>query len=761
MDSKHLSRSTFIIVSRTAINGLMEEIENIKKEIQEKSGREWFGILPTSEKHLETFRKYLSHPKLHEKPKIINEMISLYKNAKASSFVKMEALIRKLDQYKIQLGDVSYITNPVMKRKIVMTAEKRAVVLDSDEEIEKMKVRVKNTIESSPGGSLLPKTEKSLKTFSEYLENPELRNQITLVEEMVSKYTAVEASNFTRMQEFDNFLVKMSVKLKSKPTVVGTGQEIAPRSTRGKWAMEGLKKTLGGSTDSLFEVDLALHNMSVTFKTSLEGELYKLSLDEDDPEILNKILEISTPFLRYLSEIGPNEINISLKSSKYFSVIEMFKHVVKQAKEGDAHIFDSKNDFMQYFFPEKEVEEFEDLEPLNVLSDYYDDPLMIPGAQTIFDLWDGIINFGMLIKSTLVDKTEDPICRSIVDTIGRILESLSHGDQMVIYSRALMNAARKKDEEEVASLLKSIIRHVNKDFIDKINNDIMPQLAKAKFGEDIFTFQEESIQKIGIDVSLLKWKKSAGADEGNGLAGDFLDFHRGKEHEMLMVFNTSMEKLRNYLNDKAAEESYSKEITEKKFEHLAKFFNEFEWRWTRGRTKSELPLLNAIGVLIIEKVLEADKYFEELIATLMNITNKNRHSSIKLPITMGMKSNEYSISKPIQKFVRRMEKIKKKLTPLKILNEMLSKLSGYLRLLNVNLPLEYIQNQEYLENPDKFQEHLDQEEKALKANKISLTIYEQEYEEKMNALKEVRKILEENGEFIKFYSKKLVLLREN
>jgi len=739
----------------------MEEIEKIKKEIQEKRGREWFGILPTSESHLETFRKYLSHPKLHEKPKIINEMITLYNNAKSSSFVKMEALIRKLDQYKIQLGDVSYITNPVMNRKIVMTAEKRAVVLDSDEEIEKMKVRLKNTIENSPDGSLLPKTDKSLKTFSEYLENPELRNQIALVEEMISKYNAVEGSNFTRMQEFDNFLVKMSVKLKSKPTVVEEEQKIAPRSTRGKWAMESLEKTLGGSTDTLFEVDLALNNMSVQFRTSLEGELYKLSLDEDDPEILNKILEFIGPFLRYLSEIGPNEINLSLKASKYFSVIEMFKHMVKHAKEGDAPIFDSKNAFMHYFFPQKEVEEFEDLEPLNVLSDYYDDPLVIPGAQTIFDLWDGIINFGMLIKSTLVDYTEDPICTSIVDTIGRILESLSHGDQMVIYSRALLNAAKKKDDEEVAVTIKSIIKHVNKDFIDKINNDIMPQLAKLKFGEEIFTFQEESIQKIGIDVSLLKWKKSAAVDEEGGVAGDFLDFHRGKEHEMLIKFNSSMGKIRDYLNDKAAEESYSKEIIEKRFKNLSSFFNDFEWMWARGRTKSELPLLNAIGVPILEKIMEADKYYEELIGTLMSITNKNRHSTIKLPIIMGMKSDEYSISKPIQKFVRRMEKIKIKLTPLKILNEILSKLSGYLRLLNVNLPLEYIQNQEYLENPDKFQERLDLEEKDLETYKISLTIYEEEYEEKMKTLKNTRKILEENGEFIKFYSKKLVLLKES
>ncbi len=196
----------------------------------------------------------------------------------------------------------------------------------------------------------------------------------------------------------------------------------------------------------------------------------------------------------------------------------MFKEMVKHAKEGNAPIFDSTKAFLHYFFPEKEIEEFEDLEPLNVLSDYYDDPLAIPGAQTIFDLWDGIINFGMLIKSTLVEYTDDPICTSIVDAIGHILESLSHGDQMVIYSRALMNAAKKKNDEEVIVSINSIIKHVNKDFIDKINNDIMPQLAKLKFGESIFTFQEESINKIGIDVSLLKWKKSAGADEEGGVA---------------------------------------------------------------------------------------------------------------------------------------------------------------------------------------------------------------------------------------------------
>ena len=108
-----------------------------------------------------------------------------------------------------------------------------------------------------------------------------------------------------------------------------------------------------------------------------------------------------------------------------------------------------------------------------------------------------------------------------------------------------------------------------------------------------------------------------------------------------------------------------------------------------------------------------------------------------------------------------MENIQKNLAPLKILNEVFSKLSGNLRLLHANLPLEYIQNQEFLENPEKFNEHLARYEKDLETNKISLTIYEQEYEEKMKTLKKARDLLEEHGDFIKFYSNRLVLLREN
>ncbi|MCP4760575.1 MAG: hypothetical protein GY870_02265, partial [archaeon] len=312
---------------------------------------------------------------------------------------------------------------------------------------------------------------------------------------------------------------------------------------------------------------------------------------------------------------------------------------------------------------------------------------------------------------------------------------------------------------EVKVCINSIIKHVNKDFIDKINNDVMPQLAKAKFGENIFTFQEESINRIGIDVSLLKWKKSTGAGEEGGVAGDFLDFHRGKEHEMLMSFNTSMDKIRNYLNDKAVEESYSKEIIEKRFKKISKFFNEFEWRWARGRTRSELPLLNAIGVPIIEEINQADESLKSLMNALMTITNKDRASAFKMPVISGLKRDDYPISKPVQEFVNQMEKIQLELTSLNTMNKKLSTLSGYLRLIHPNLPFEYIKNPVFLKDPIKFNEQLDQYEKDIKARKISLTIYEQEYDEKMSTLKKIREFLEHCGD-LQLNCDRLVLLKD-
>jgi len=81
----------------------LERIIKIKKEITEKKGKEWLGLQLTTEKQLESLLWYLDHPKLQEKTKLLEEIIELYFIAKASGFIKMEGIIRKLDQLRITL----------------------------------------------------------------------------------------------------------------------------------------------------------------------------------------------------------------------------------------------------------------------------------------------------------------------------------------------------------------------------------------------------------------------------------------------------------------------------------------------------------------------------------------------------------------------------------------------------------------------------------------------------------------------------------
>jgi len=81
----------------------LEKIIKIKNEITEKKGKEWLGLQITTENRLESLLWYLEHPKLQENTKLLEEIIELYFNAKASGFTKMEGIIRKLDQLNITL----------------------------------------------------------------------------------------------------------------------------------------------------------------------------------------------------------------------------------------------------------------------------------------------------------------------------------------------------------------------------------------------------------------------------------------------------------------------------------------------------------------------------------------------------------------------------------------------------------------------------------------------------------------------------------
>lgn len=734
----------------------MEELLRIEKEIQEKKGKEWLGLQPATEKNLDTFVWYLGHPKLKESPKLAMELIELYIDAKASSFMKMESINRKLDQLKIQLRDVTPFEVKTATNTITKIPQKRVEVVNIAKEIENLKKRVEQSIKRPSGINLTEGTQKSLNIFLKYLNKPVVQNKKKLVEEMLYMYSIIEENNFSKMQEFNDLLKKIDVKLESKIVKTGKGGE----SSRRQWALESLQKKLGKVDENFKEIVEALKCMPLQYQAVLEGELYKLSIDEENLDVLKKQVAIVASFLRILSEIDPKQILTCLRPSKYISVLDMFKHIINQPKAGVFPTLDSKDKFMQYFFPEKELEEFEEIQPIFILEKYFDKPLDLPGAQDILDLWDGIANFTMLVKNLLIEYAEDPSSKAILNRLGDILKSLSYGDQITIYNRALSIASKKKNKDEIVRILGDIKNHIQKDLVDKIKTEIIPKLAKAGIGGQIFTLQENSIKKIGIDISLLKWEKSIGDEKEDKGPEINWEFHYGKEQETLREFNSAMKKIRKYLEKKADEESSSKEKVGDRIQILSNFFKDLEWRWKRGRTRSELPLLNAVGALILKKVTKAKGYFDELIKELIKISGKSQQLAIDIPIVSGLKSEEHPTSKPVRKFIKNMGKVKDELTQLKTLNEIISKLSGNMRLVHKNLPYEFIQNLEFRKEPDKFLDHLNKYEDKIKGQKISSTITEQVYNEKMTTISRIREIIREHKNFIKKYSDRMKILYE-
>ncbi|MFX0187632.1 MAG: hypothetical protein ACFE8A_07850 [Candidatus Hodarchaeota archaeon] len=84
----------------------MDKLLEIKREIEEKKGRVWLGIVSKAEKILNDLSRYLDHPKLHEDLTLAEEIIKLYEYAKETNFTRMEGIIRKLDQLSIKIGIV-------------------------------------------------------------------------------------------------------------------------------------------------------------------------------------------------------------------------------------------------------------------------------------------------------------------------------------------------------------------------------------------------------------------------------------------------------------------------------------------------------------------------------------------------------------------------------------------------------------------------------------------------------------------------------
>ena len=92
----------------------MEKISSIIKEVNEKKGREWLGLQPKTEQQLMSLAWYLNHPKIQEDLKKIEQLVSLYYNAKVTDFFRMERIAHKLDELSVKIGKASDIEKKVL-----------------------------------------------------------------------------------------------------------------------------------------------------------------------------------------------------------------------------------------------------------------------------------------------------------------------------------------------------------------------------------------------------------------------------------------------------------------------------------------------------------------------------------------------------------------------------------------------------------------------------------------------------------------------
>jgi len=184
----------------------MERIPQIKKEITEKKGKEWLGLQNTTEKQLESLMWYLEHPKLQENQKMLEEITELYFIAKASGFTKMEGIIRKLDQLSITLGKFDYTEKEE-------EMDKKPKFLNYPQEIKELRKKIEVLMQSPYGTSLPETTQQSIINFINYLNHPDLHKRPKLFDDIFDKYEEAKATDFMKMQSFNDMLNMLEIKL--------------------------------------------------------------------------------------------------------------------------------------------------------------------------------------------------------------------------------------------------------------------------------------------------------------------------------------------------------------------------------------------------------------------------------------------------------------------------------------------------------------------------------------------------------------------
>jgi len=204
----------------------MEKIPIIIKDIEEKQGKEWVGLQKATETQLENLMYFLGDQRLLEHPKLCEEIVEIYYAAKASDFLKMESIIRKLDQLRIKFGKDGYVKKAVEKD-----------ILNLEKAVDDFRKNVENMLNSAIGGRLLDSTRELIISFYNYLGHPKVKDNQVLFEEMLNTYEAVEKDEFTVMQKMSDLLSKLDIKLGA------SGEEVASTFKTPEELREELEKT--------------------------------------------------------------------------------------------------------------------------------------------------------------------------------------------------------------------------------------------------------------------------------------------------------------------------------------------------------------------------------------------------------------------------------------------------------------------------------------------------------------------------------------
>ena len=240
----------------------MEKIPIIIKDIEEKQGKEWVGLQKATETQLENLMYFLGDQRLLEHPKLLDEVVEVYYSAKASDFLKMESIIRKLDQLRIKFGKDGYVKKAVEKD-----------ILNLEKAVDDYRKNVENMLNSPLGSRLLDSTKKLIISFYNYLGHPKVKDNQLLFEEMINIYELAEKDDFTVLQKMSDLLNKLDIKLGS------SGEEVATKFKSPEELREELEQTKLELAKERENISRELKKIEEQ-KAILKGKEEQVELDE-------------------------------------------------------------------------------------------------------------------------------------------------------------------------------------------------------------------------------------------------------------------------------------------------------------------------------------------------------------------------------------------------------------------------------------------------------------------------------------------------